>query len=138
MGVVAISTEGRFFRSERAVIVNAHGTLADRKTEMTRYRNSRTVLVESGKPVIIPDSVHKPGDERPLSNGPGYLCLPDTVNPRGPKEIGEATPGVVRAGRRSADEVYRRRTEHAGLPHHRLQVFARRPGARPGHVGDVE
>ena len=40
--------------------------------------------------------------------------------------------------RRSADEMDRRRTEHARLAHRRLEVFARRPRSRPSHVSDVK
>jgi hypothetical protein len=40
--------------------------------------------------------------------------------------------------RRSADEVYCRRTEHAGFCHRRLQIVARCPSSRLGYVGDIK
>ena len=82
--------------------------------------------------------VWAPRELRGWGNECGYKW-PQRRYPRLGKKVtlGCRTSGT-RTGPRSADEVYRRRTEHAGLPHHRLQVFARRPGARPSHVGDVE
>ena len=81
----ATSTQGRFFPSERSVIVSAFGTLADCKTEATRYRSAVTVLADSGMPVIAPEGFKPENPNSPRFSKPGYQCLPDTVDPRGPK-----------------------------------------------------
>jgi len=82
----ATSPHGRFFPAERSVIVSGFGTLADCKTEATRYRNAVTVLADNGMLVIAPEGFKPENPNSPRLSKPGYQCLPETIDPRGPKK----------------------------------------------------